>query len=241
MCQVLTLGITCSFLACLAPGPSPTAVSWVAKSRATCLIWPWVPAAAIGVYMALKCGGIESGSFAYKHRHNSGYPTHWTITRSLYTHTHKNHLENISYVDLKQLNALYSTSCNNMLYALGNFINKKHPFPITYSMKTCYNKLQYIMESLQYKLKSYIISIVKPTRCTSVSNLFYFGMTHHMFRTVFPSIIRSSRLYKQQQAFVKQILLLFCTVLNSWWWTERLSETCGVSFQNKINLIHWCI
>ena len=28
-------------------------------------------------------------------------------------------------------------------------------------------------------------------------------MTHYMFRTVFPSIIRSSRLYIQQQAFVK--------------------------------------
>jgi len=28
-----------------------------------------------------------------------------------------------------------------------------------------------------------------------------------MFRTVFPSIIRSSRLYIQQQAYVKQILL----------------------------------
>ena len=27
-----------------------------------------------------------------------------------------------------------------------------------------------------------------------------------------------------------------CTVLNSWWWTERPSETCRVSFQNKINL-----
>jgi len=29
-----------------------------------------------------------------------------------------------------------------------------------------------------------------------------------------------------------------CIVLNSWWWTERPSETCRVSFQNKINLIH---
>jgi len=27
-----------------------------------------------------------------------------------------------------------------------------------------------------------------------------------------------------------------CTVLNSWWWTERPSETCRVLFQNKINL-----
>jgi hypothetical protein len=24
-----------------------------------------------------------------------------------------------------------------------------------------------------------------------------------------------------------------CTVKNSWWWTEKLSETCRVSFQNK--------
>jgi len=27
----------------------------------------------------------------------------------------------------------------------------------------------------------------------------------------------------------------------SWWWMERPSETCRVSFQNKINLIHWWI
>ena len=48
-----------------------------------------------------------------------------------------------------------------------------------------------------------IISAVKPTRCTKVSNLSYFGTTLYMFRTVFPSIIRSSGLYIQQQAFVK--------------------------------------
>jgi len=50
------------------------------------------------------------------------------------------------------------------------------------------------------------ISIVKPTQCTIVSNSFYFRMTLHMFWTVFPSIIRSSRLYIQQQAFVRQKL-----------------------------------
>jgi len=55
-----------------------------------------------------------------------------------------------------------------------------------------------------------IISITKPTRCTNVSNLFYFGMTLYMFRTVFPSIISSSRLYIQQQAYVKQLLLSAC-------------------------------
>jgi len=35
-------------------------------------------------------------------------------------------------------------------------------------------------------------------------------MTLYIFRTVFPSIIRSSRLYLQQKAFVKQILLSAC-------------------------------
>jgi len=32
-----------------------------------------------------------------------------------------------------------------------------------------------------------------------------------------------------------------CTVLNSWRWMERPSETCRVLFQNKINLRNWCI
>jgi len=87
-------------------------------------------------------------------------------------------------------------------------------------------------------------------------NLFYFlKNTLYMFRTVFPSIIRSSRLYAQQQASVKQNCWLLAskqtslsvwqmpvavrTVLNSWWWTERPSETCRVFFKNKIEtLVH---
>ena len=40
--------------------------------------------------------------------------------------------------------------------------------------------------------------------------LFYFGVTLYMFRAVSPPIIRISRLYLQQQAFVKQILLSAC-------------------------------
>jgi len=38
----------------------------------------------------------------------------------------------------------------------------------------------------------------------------YFRMTLCMFQMVFPPIIRSTRLYIQQQAFVKQILLSAC-------------------------------
>jgi len=42
------------------------------------------------------------------------------------------------------------------------------------------------------------ISIIKPTRYTNVSNLFYFRITIYKFRTVFPYIVRISRLYIQQ-------------------------------------------
>jgi hypothetical protein len=42
---------------------------------------------------------------------------------------------------------------------------------------------------------------------------------------------------------ISSILILYhccvCAVKNSWWWTEELSETCNVSFQNKFNkLVH---
>jgi len=40
-----------------------------------------------------------------------------------------------------------------------------------------------------------------------VYQIYFILEWHYMFRTVFPSIIRSSRLYIQQQAFVKLILL----------------------------------
>ena len=96
-----------------------------------------------------------------------------------------------------------------------------------------------------------IISIVKPTRCTNVSNLFYFRITLYMFRTVFPSIIRSSRLYIQQQAFVKQIMLsasrqhyLFDKFLllyvQSWTPDDRRKDPPKhVECYSKINLIRW--
>jgi hypothetical protein len=89
----------------------------------------------------------------------------------------------------------------------------------------------------------------------------YFGMKLYMFRTVSLSITRTYSLYTQQwymsYKFVDSfragsgwnilILLLLesclqscmtytiagCTVSNSWWWTEKLSETYRVSFQNK--------
>ena len=44
-----------------------------------------------------------------------------------------------------------------------------------------------------------------------ISNLFYFGTTIYMFRTVSPSIIRSLRLYVQHQVYVIQVLWLLAS------------------------------
>jgi hypothetical protein len=85
-------------------------------------------------------------------------------------------------------------------------------------------------------------------------------MKLYVFRTVPLSIIRSYSLYTQQWCMLyrismerSSILILLesslqtcmtctiaeCTVNNSWWWTEELSETCTVSFQNKFEkLVH---
>ena len=45
----------------------------------------------------------------------------------------------------------------------------------------------------------------------NISNLFYFGTTLYMFRKVFPSIIRSVRLYIQHQVCVIQVLWLLAS------------------------------
>ena len=45
----------------------------------------------------------------------------------------------------------------------------------------------------------------------NISNLFYFGTTLYMFRTVSPSIIRSLRLYIQHQVYVIQVLWLLAS------------------------------
>ena len=42
-------------------------------------------------------------------------------------------------------------------------------------------------------------------------SVLYFGTTLYMFRTVFPSIIRSLRLYIQHQVYVIQVLWLLAS------------------------------
>jgi hypothetical protein len=51
----------------------------------------------------------------------------------------------------------------------------------------------------------------KTNQMHSISNIFYFGTTLYMFRTVFPSIIRSLRLYIQHQVYAIQVLWLLAS------------------------------
>jgi len=83
---------------------------------------------------------------------------------------------------------------------------------------------------------------------------FIFGIKLYMFRTVPLSIISSLELYTQQWymsyrfadsllASSQQTFMTYTvavrTVLNCWWWTEELSETCRFLFQNKFEkLVH---
>ena len=46
---------------------------------------------------------------------------------------------------------------------------------------------------------------------------------------------------KQTAVSVWQMPAAVCKFLNAWWWTQRPSETCRVSFQNKINLTPWSV
>jgi len=77
-----------------------------------------------------------------------------------------------------------------------------------------------------------------------LSQIIYSCKTLYMFRTIFPSIIRSSKLCIQQRYMSKQLLLPAASscltytvavyaVLSSWWWTERSFETCRAFYKNK--------
>jgi len=65
---------------------------------------------------------------------------------------------------------------------------------------------------------------VQPTRC-DVSQIIYFCKMLYVLQTVFPSVIRSSKLHIQRQVFVRPIPDAVCAVLSSWLWMEKPSET----------------
>ena len=107
---------------------------------------------------------------------------------------------------------------------------------------------------------SWQILIIKPTRCTNFSNLFWnetlhvsdrSSVHHQEFFTVHTAMVYVIEVMLtacEQEHFIllascQQTCMTYttavCTVKNSWWWTGDLSETCRVSFQNKFEkLVH---
>ena len=80
--------------------------------------------------------------------------------------------------------------------------------------------------------------IIKPTRCINFSNLFL-----EWNSTCFGQFLRpSSGVFHCTHSngichtglLTAWYTIAVCTVKNSWWWTEELSETCGVLFQEWI-------
>jgi len=131
-----------------------------------------------------------------------------------------------------------SAFCTNLLHLQGRRMNALTCIPYYMTMHPCrpYSELD-VHRAVHHN----IIPIVKPTRCTIVSNYFILEWHSTCFRRSFrPSsgvqdCTYSNRhllLYASKQTAVSvwQMPVAVCTVLNSWWWTERLSETCIVSF-----------
>jgi hypothetical protein len=98
---------------------------------------------------------------------------------------------------------------------------------------------------------SWYILIIKPTRCTNFSNLFLEQNSTASGQFLYPSsgvihctlsngarhkgyanCLLAMILLASSQHNLYDIYLLLCIqYLDSWWWTENLSETCRVLFQ----------
>ena len=78
--------------------------------------------------------------------------------------------------------------------------------------------------------------IIKPTRYTNFSNLFLEWNSTCFGQFLCPSSgvfhFTHSNGICQQTCMTYTIAV--CTVKNSWWWTEELSETCRISFRKWI-------
>ena len=86
--------------------------------------------------------------------------------------------------------------------------------------------------------------MIKPTTYTNFSNLFLewnstcFGQFLCPSSGVFHCTHSNGTSYSCQHTS-KTYTVAVCTVKNSWWWTEELSKTFRVSFQNKFEkLVH---
>jgi hypothetical protein len=91
--------------------------------------------------------------------------------------------------------------------------------------------------------------VIKPTRCTNFTNLFCretlhvsdsLSVHHQEFYSQYTKQwYISYRFVDSFRAYTIHIPLLSVQWINSWWWTDELSETCRFSRQNKfVKLVH---
>ena len=91
-----------------------------------------------------------------------------------------------------------------------------------------------------------IFFIIKPTRCTNSTNIFWHAILHVWdsssvrHQQFIHCTLSSGVSYRFADSFrTGPGLLLSVQWINSWWWTDELSETCRVSCQNKfVKLLH---
>jgi len=143
---------------------------------------------------------------------------------------------------------------NKPLVSAGN-LNITYNIPIYFQL----HPSRQLSAILTFRWPCIAINSYNKTNLMHKFRKFIFEIKIYMFRTVPLSIIRSSSLYTQQwhmsyrfsdslrEGSGRKVLILFasyqqtcmtyttavCTVKNSWWWAEELSETC---FIPKINL-----
>jgi hypothetical protein len=148
---------------------------------------------------------------------------------------------------------IYSYSTTNKMHLLSQIIysysptNKMHLLSqIIYSYSTT-NKM--------HLLSQIIYSYSTTNKMHLLSQIIYSCKTLYMFRTVFPSIIKSSKLRIEQRYMSNSCCyrgwdrtafhlipdssscltytVAVYAVLSSWWWTERPSEKCRALYKNK--------
>jgi hypothetical protein len=109
-------------------------------------------------------------------------------------------------------------------------LKKKKYFPVC--------KIIFVWVSI-FKIKKFKnFLIIKPTRCTNFSNVFWnetlhvsdsSSVHHQELFTVHSAMVYVIQVCRQLESCMTYTIAE-CTVNNSWWWTEELSETSRVSF-----------
>jgi len=101
-----------------------------------------------------------------------------------------------------------------------------------------WNKTLHVSDGLSVHHQEFKTVLTASSVCQTDSDTWLLAGTRRNSRSI--SCPLASRYLvpasKQVAVSIWRIPVAVCTVLNSWWWTERPSETCRVLSQNKINL-----